>query len=64
MKNYEPGSRNKDDAPFANYAARKGYPPTSLGSPIIKMKPNRVDCNHAKHKTPFAVKYETLDWLT
>jgi len=63
VKNYEAGdARDEDIFPFSNYAARKGYPPTMLGSPVIRVKPNRTDKGY-QNKTPFMVKYETLDWL-
>lgn len=64
VKNYE-ASDGKDEEyfPFSNYAARKGYPPTMLGSPIIHVKPNRTNSGSTAHKTPFQIKYETLDWM-
>lgn len=65
VKNYE-ATDDKDESfyPFSNYAARKGYAPATLGSPIIHARPNRVDDRRDKTRTPFSVKYETLEWLT
>ena len=63
VKNYEAGDAKDESVfPFSNYAARKGYAPTMLGAPLITVKPNRVDKGY-RGKTPFMVKYETLEWL-
>lgn len=63
VKNYEAGDSHDEGAlPFSNYAARRGYAPTMLGAPLIHVKPNRVDGTRRDDKTPFNIKYETLDW--
>lgn len=64
VKNYEAGdTRDEDLFPFSNYASRKGYPPTMLGSPLLYIRPNRTDTNNPKNKTPFDIRYETLGWV-
>lgn len=64
VKNYETGDeRDESIFPFSNYAARKGYSPTMLGSPLINVKPNRTERIKNKSKTPFMIKYETLEWV-
>jgi hypothetical protein len=62
VKAYEPGKGIVSMEQFSSYAARKGYPPTSLGSPIIWVKPNRVDHKKDSMYPPFSVRYSTLDW--
>lgn len=65
VKNYEAGDRRDESLfPFSNYAARRGYPPTMIGAPIISVRPNRTDGTRDKSLSPFNVKYETLDWMT
>lgn len=62
VKNYEPGKKSKlrRSKPFSSYAGRKAYPPTTIGSPIIHVKPNRSE-NGAD--SPFNIRYETMDWV-
>ncbi len=62
VKAYEPEAGIVSMEQFSSYAAKKGYPPTSLGCPIIWVKPNRVDDKKHSMLPPFSVRYETLDW--
>ena len=62
VKAYDIENGYQEEEVFTNYAARRGYPPTTIGSPVIKAKPNRGESRSLK-TTPFSMKYETLDWL-
>jgi len=62
VKSYDIEKGYVEEEVFTNYAARKGYAPTTIGSPIISAKPNRVEKWSAK-TTPFSMKYETLEWM-
>ena len=62
VKSYDVEKGYVEEEVFTNYAARKGYAPTTIGSPIISAKPNRGESRLAK-TTPFSMKYETLEWL-
>lgn len=54
IKGYEEG--------VGSYVEARGYRPTSLGSPIIEIKPNRIDGGTAdKMQPPFNIRVSTLD---
>jgi len=56
IKGYESG--------VGSYVEAKGYHPTSLGSPIIEVHPNRIDSDIAdKAKPPFSIRVSSLDFI-
>lgn len=63
VKAYDIEKGYVEEEVFTNYAARKGYSPTTIGSPIISAKPNRTERRFTR-TTPFSLKYETMDWLS
>jgi hypothetical protein len=53
----------EDNPKGSSYAERKGYNPSALGSPIIEVKPNRVDGTTSdKMVPPFSVRTSSLDF--
>lgn len=62
VKSYDIEKGYTEEEVFTNYAARRGYPPTTIGSPVISVKPNRTEKQYTR-TTPFSLKYETMEWL-
>jgi len=62
VKAYDIERGYKEEEAFTNYAARKGYAPTTIGSPIISAKPNRTEAKYTR-TSPFSLKYETMEWM-
>jgi len=47
---------------LGSYVEARAYPPTMIGSPIIEVKPNRVDGGQDSRKPQFSVRYNSIDW--
>jgi len=47
-----------------SYVEARGLPPTMLGSPVIEVRPNRIDDKKDKSLPEFSIRYVTMDWLT
>ena len=45
-----------------SYVEARAYEPTMLGSPIIEVKPNRID-GRRYERPHFGVRYSTLEWM-
>jgi len=54
IKGYEKG--------VGSYVEARAYRPTDLGSPIIEIRPNRIDGGD-KRKPPFSIRVNTLDFM-
>jgi len=55
IKGYEEG--------IGSYVEARAYPPTQIGSPIIEVKPNRVDGHRNKNAPPFYVRDTDIQWM-
>ena len=46
-----------------SYVEARAYPPTQIGSPVIEVRPTRIDGGRDKSRSKFDIRYSDIQWV-